>query len=274
MKSWAKIKKESWYQFAKNWAAIKPPWKPSPERVNLYSQLIKKYVKGDRALILGATPEVRDLLAKLKFKVTLLDISPEMVKATTFLRKTKSKEKIVIGNWLTKDLKQKYDLIIGDSVINNLKPKDHPRFLKRMRRLLKDNGIFICQMGILVKPISKINISLKKIINKAKYRPDYYQNYVNRAYDYWQCLMLRRHHSLVDWGYLNEIYRQKLKKGEISKKEFELLDFGLSNLVASIPSEKDFILLLKKFWQIIDQDYERSHRVYKDFYRIYVLKPR
>lgn len=275
MKSWDNIKKSEWREFVEKWRVLNPPWKPSVERVGLYRELIKKYVKGEKALVLGATPEIRDLLAKLKFKVTLLDISLPMVRAMTFLKKTKNKEKIIIGDWLKAKLNERYDLVIGDSVITNLLPSQYTKFFKQVQRFLKNDGIFISQGVFLSKPISKYRISIKQIINKAKNRPDYYRIYSNRAYDYLTWLVSHHKKRLANFGILNEIWRQKLKNGQISKKEFKLLDFNLpKDLTISFFTKKEFEKILCKFWQILDQTYEKSHRVYKDFYHIYVLKPK
>ena len=122
------------------------------------------------------------------------------------------------------------------------------------------------------KPRKRIKISVQEIINKAKEKPNYYRNYLNRADDYlkWGFFHTREH--LIDWGELNEIYRQKLKKGEVSKKEFKLLDFGFSKLTLSLFNEREFKKILKQYWQIIEETYERKHLLYKDFYRIYLLK--
>lgn len=274
-KSWAKIKKSEWRMFVENWKEIRPPWKPSMERVKIYRQLIKKYVKGDKALVLGATPEIRDLLAELKFNVTLLDINPEMVKAMTYLRKTKSKEKVVIDDWLTGNPGSEYDLVIGDSNVCNLLPEYYGKFFKQINGLLKDEGIFICQSAVSVKPLTEHRISIKEIIKKAKYKPDYYKNYLNRAYDYLKWAISHTKRNVINFGELNEIWRQKLKDGQISKKEFKLLDIGFpKKFIISFFSEKTFIRILRRNWRIISEKYEQTHRVYKDFYRIYVLKPR
>ncbi len=272
-KPWAKIKKAEWQEFVKVWRNLRPPWKPSAERIRIYRQLIKKYVKGDKALVLGATPEIRDLLAELKFKVTLLDINPGMVKAMTYLRKTKSREKAVIGDWLTGNPGTEYDLVIGDSNICNLLTKFYGRFFRHVNELLKDKGVFICQSAVSAKPLAEHRISIREIIKKAKYKPDYYENYLNRAHDYLKWVVSHTKRNVVNWGELNEIWRQKLKDGQISKKEFKLLDFGLpKKLILSFLNEKTFIGILKRHWQIITEKHEQTHRVYKDFYRIYILK--
>lgn len=274
MKSWAKSKKSEWKKLAKTWAALKPPWKPSNERIKIYHEIIKKHVKRKEALLLGATPEIRDLLAKLKMKVTILDISPSMIRAMTSLKKKKNEENIVIGNWLTTKLDKKYNLVIGDSVVNNLSLKQVNRFFQQVKGFLKDDGIFICQIAVIAKPLEKISISTDDIIEKARKRPAYYKSYVNRAYDYCQWSVLHRRNKIINWGELNEIYRHKLKNKEISKKEFKLLDFNLPDVRMLFLTKQEFEKMINPFWNIIEEKYEKEHKVSKDFYRIYILKPR
>ncbi len=234
--------------------------------------MIKKYVKGKDVLVLGATPEIRDLLAELKMKVTVLDISPSMVKAMTSLKKYKNKENIIIDSWLTARLDKKYDLVIGDSVVNNVPLEKLDGFFYQVGNFLHNDGVFICQLAIIIKPLKKINISINKIINKARKSPAYYRVYADRAYDYCQWSALHRRHKVINWGELNGIYRHKLKDGKITGKEFGLLDFNLSDVSILLLTGREFLKAVKLFWKIIKETYEKKHRVSKDFYRIYVLK--
>ena len=258
---------------ALRWKRLQPPWKPSSERIRIYRQLIEKYALGNKALVLDATPEVRDLLAKMKFKVTVWDFSASMVKAMTSLKKMKSQERIIIGDWLTTKLPTKYDLIIGDSAVCNLLPKEYKTFFQRINKLLKDDGIFICQNPVSAKPRQKTKISIQEIINKLRNRPSYYKNYLNSAYDYLQWSFFHTQKNQVNFGELNEIYRQKFKDGEIIKKEFKLLDFDWSQrFIVSFFDREEFKKILNQYWQIIEETYERKHRVHRDFYQIYVLE--
>lgn len=273
MKSFKKIKKLEWQELASRWKRLQPPWKPSSERIKIYRELLNKYAPGRKTLVLGATPEIRDLLARMKFEVTILDFSPIMVKAMTSLRRIRSKERVVIGDWSTTDISSKYDLIIGDSAVCNLLPQQYHAFFQRVNKFLKNDGILICQNPVLSKSLKKIKISPQEIIDKAKRKPNSYKNYLNKAYDYlrWSFSHTRKH--LVNFGELNEIYRQKLKQGEITKKEFNLLDFGLpKEFLLSFFNEKELKKILQCHWRIIKEIYEREHYVYKDFYRIYLLK--
>ncbi len=74
-------------------------------------------------MILGATCEIRDMLAKyVDVSVTLLDISEDMIEALGSLmtRKTDN-EKWVEGDWLDAPFEDNYfDAVFGDHVKSNI----------------------------------------------------------------------------------------------------------------------------------------------------------
>lgn len=63
-----------WQTFAKKWAMYGPPVKPSKSEVRIWEKYLSKSVGTaqcavpTRTLILGSTPELRDLCHKLKHK--------------------------------------------------------------------------------------------------------------------------------------------------------------------------------------------------------------
>ncbi|MBD3313217.1 hypothetical protein GF345_02130, partial [Candidatus Woesearchaeota archaeon] len=68
------IKKEEWEDFLNHWHRLDHPVVPGRVSIDIYSKLIKKHVKGKKALLLGATWQIRDLLAELGFHVTVVDV--------------------------------------------------------------------------------------------------------------------------------------------------------------------------------------------------------
>jgi len=272
MKNFSSLKKNEWQAWAKNFQTFYPPWRPSTERIQIYRQLIKKYVKGNKILVLGATPEIRDMLTKMKFKVTLIDMSPMMVKAMTSLRKTKSKEKIIIHNWLTAKFKDRFDFIIGDSVVNNLHPKQINLFLRQLTKWLSKKGILILQNCVLCRPLPSIKISLDQIIKKLKYHPEYYHNYLNRAHDYQSYWYSTAKNHLNDLGKLEILFNQLYQRSALTKKEFSVMKMGFNSpSMISFYTDKEFQKMLKGYFKVLNTRQEQGHKVHKDFYKIYIL---
>ncbi|MBU4369279.1 class I SAM-dependent methyltransferase [Patescibacteria group bacterium] len=139
-----------WKAFAARWEKyFTPPGRPSKQAMSLYRQFAKKSFVGlkrqPRTLVLGATPEIRDVLAGLKAEVSIIDINMEMILAMTELTKIKNpKEIIVKGNWTNMPFPSGYfDVVLGDLVWGNVPIFLQNKFLKEVKRVLKPNGYFI-----------------------------------------------------------------------------------------------------------------------------------
>lgn len=143
-----------WHQsVSKKWKFYKIPARPSRGDVKVYEKLFSGAIKGkknSKVLILGSTPELRDLAHKYKTEVTIIDISLEMMMAMRQFMKYKDeteKESWVKSGWLKNPLDSEYfDVILGDFVNENIPFNLHKEFYKELARLLKKNGYFITRV--------------------------------------------------------------------------------------------------------------------------------
>ena len=101
MKKKLTLNKKFWTKVAQEWKKLKPPERPSKKEIAIYEKHLQEILwarkkRKIKAIIFGATPEIRDLLAKHKiFDVTIVDINPNMVRAMQELLKiSKAKERI------------------------------------------------------------------------------------------------------------------------------------------------------------------------------------
>jgi len=129
--------------------------------MKIYKQLLKKAIrkkKNFRALVLGATPESRDLVLSLRGELVTVDISWEMIEKASSLMKYQNspKEIIVKANWLNNPIKDNYfDVILGDGVTLHLSWRDQSKFFKELRHLLKRRGFVILREAV-INPERKI----------------------------------------------------------------------------------------------------------------------
>lgn len=146
--------------FADKWAKTLPPSRPGRSELKLYQKLFVQY-KNKRSqtkiLILGATPELRDLFSQFDSEVTIADANVEMVKAMSLLRRYQTKEKIIIGRWEKLPLRYKYDIVMGDISLNMLDKAAIPKMVKRVARMLKDGGYFLHRTAT-YNPGRRVNI--------------------------------------------------------------------------------------------------------------------
>ena len=146
-----KIQKQSWQKMAEVWKKyIKPPSRPCVFQIKSWKSIIKKEIRDThhaRALILGSTPELRDLSLDLGFHTFVVDINQPMVSAMTSLMKNKdlSKEVRIIKNWLKMDFPEYYfDLILGDASLNQVfRKQDLKNLLAKLSKFLKHKGIML-----------------------------------------------------------------------------------------------------------------------------------
>ena len=98
-----------------------------------------------KALVLGATPELRDLLAAVGAEVTVVDSNDVMVQAMTRLRRTATPETTVVADWLEflPTTPASFDLILSDFTQGNIEPSDQVRFYECIAHALTPKGLFI-----------------------------------------------------------------------------------------------------------------------------------
>lgn len=170
--------KKKWEKIATLWEGITEPGRPSRNDIYNYNKLTKLALKGKKSpkiLLLGSTPELRDMLLKYSIiqgaEVVCVDMTSDMYKAMSRLVEVKNpKEKFIHSNWLDIPLKSgTMDLILGDYVIGNLTVDHQNNFLNEVRRLLKSSGFFITRNSVIGSDfkINKIEESLKKYTSKA-----------------------------------------------------------------------------------------------------------
>jgi len=145
----------TWNYLVKNYTRLlKAPQRPCRQQLSVWRRLIKQYApRGGRALVLGSTPEFRDLTAELGIFTWVIDINPKMLFRMTALMKSKkiSREKRITGNWLKVELPKNYfDVIFAEASLNNLSNNhEHEILLKKIASALKPSGIFLCRNVII-----------------------------------------------------------------------------------------------------------------------------
>jgi len=167
--------KKFWINLAIRWKKIPCPMHPWPSEIKIYQKFISEALKGikkPKILVLGSTPEMHDLALNIKnSEVTCVDADLNMLLAMQKFMKNKNmvEEEIwVRSDWLKMPLAENYyHLILGDSVLPNVRFNLWTRFLKHLSKLLKINGFFVSR--VVIKPIDNwIGKSLKEIFQYAK----------------------------------------------------------------------------------------------------------
>lgn len=165
--------KKRWQKMVKMWQEFTEPGRPSKNDIFNYNFLVRLSLKGKKnpkIIVLGSTPEIRDMLYKYTVthgaKIICIDMIADTYNAMTRLVENKNEKEVFIkSNWLEIDLPQKsVDLIIGDFVIDNLTTDLQDRFLSKISSLLLGDGNFITRDT--VSPKSNKAVGIENLLHK------------------------------------------------------------------------------------------------------------
>jgi len=137
-----------WEENAKRWHVSGSPWRPSAGDIELYNKLGGEKLKGN-VLVLGATPELRDLVARYGGHITLIDISSAMIeRMTSLLTYSDPRNEIWVKcDWSeTPFLDSYFDLVIGDMPWWVLSVAKQHEVRDAIARVLKSDGILITRI--------------------------------------------------------------------------------------------------------------------------------
>lgn len=175
-----------WFSRSATWRKIKPPVRPSRRALEIYDKFLCRALRGKkspRILVLGATPEMRDLASYYSEEVTVVDINMDMILAMTKIIKNKKAAKNEIwvkGNWVNVPLAPNYyGVILGDGIACQVTFEDAPKLWQHLNDLLKKKGAFLTRDSEMTRDTDYIKIAntvIKRIIRKKKLS---YQDYSN-----------------------------------------------------------------------------------------------
>ncbi len=197
-----------WKEFAQRWKKYyTPPGAPSPAFAALYKKYTLKAIKNKKnpkILILGATPELRQVMYNVKAEITIIDINIEMILAMTELVKNKRKDEIIVrGDWLSNPLADNYyDVVMGDLVIPNIPWNLQLNFLNKISNLLKKGGYFLSKDEFI--PKDWVFEDFDRVLDKYKKYP-FYRNEAVEIFVHLYSMVWDKKTRLVD--------TRKLKNG-------------------------------------------------------------
>lgn len=256
-------------QFVYNWKYFRPPSRPSLSELRFIKKKVIEKGKNAKVLILGATPEYREFCAKLKIPATLLDFNRLNYE---YLRNEVSgepEERFIEGNWISTALEEKFDIILGDNVINVLKKEDIDKLFSNVSKMLKKDGYFLPRTYVRDKDERYTG---QKVINEyGKEGRDIdllqqltYRNLLLAVYDF-------KKESAI----LNNIWRL-LKKlcqtGVVTKRELQEYENIVKgwNFHVFIPEKQRLNSILKKYFVTKEIFYGKEHYL-KNKFPIHVL---
>ncbi len=278
-------KKEKWWYNV--WKKVEPPFCPSKGEVMFYEKAVKKILKrkNPKVLVLGSTPEIRDMLAKYKkLEVYIIDADLPVYRAMTRLMKRKNKqEKLVIGDWLKMPFKKDtFDLSLNHAAFSVISLKNHEKFYKNLKKVIKKDG-YVVMSRVNVEPFLKEPISFKQLINKYKEDPKYFRNFQNRVYILYQLVsqpgLYNRKTQNIRYHIMARKLKDYAKKQGLLEKQIKSLyftpdfDVNLKCDDTEIETLKKLKIMIKKHF-IIKETYQDDYHPVAKIFVNFLCQPR
>lgn len=278
MKKYTKYKIKEWSKDYKSYIVTQrknSPMAPSEEVLKIhYDNLfgITKRFKNPRMLVLGMTPELRDLGLHMGFEVIAVDFNWNMIKKMNELVgiKIREKEIIIKGNWLGIPLRDNYfHCVVSDVSINNLALNDFPRLFKKLQSILVSGGCISIKEAVHPDSDKQINAFEKNVELYRKKKMSFNDFYLRARF------MTSRHKTYNEKTKINsgkkvfEEFKRVHKKSIINKKEFERL-YKLYNVIShTILKQSEFLRIFKRYFKLISIKQSDSDKY--DFYPLKVF---
>lgn len=265
-----------WHKsIADQWKLYQPPVRPSKSEIKIFEGFMKRKGLDKKVLVLGATPELRDLAHKLKAKVTICDISLTMMMTMVDLMKYKKKAKDEIwirSDWLEAPLKYNhYDYVIGDFVVSNIPFKLQNDFFKKIKSLLKPGGYFITRMEIVDHTKkSKVEEIIEEYVDKKSVNINEFCFAIQLAiFDKRNYQISIERAKKVMRKYLRKLKGEKYRK---AKKLFSLFNFYYpGKKVWWCPPKKILDKMIKRYFKILKIKLGNDHK-FVEYCPVYLLK--
>jgi hypothetical protein len=243
---------------------------PEGEELEIFKKFLKlalKKQKSKRVLILGSTPQLRDLAHDIGAEVTVVDVSLNMMMGLPYLMKNKKlvdKEIWVKSSWLDAPLQHNYwNVVLGDWVICNIPKNLQTVFTAKIKSILVPKGCFITKAyyawdkkitadEIIVRFLSKNNPSFRD-----------YQNYFTELF-YARTSEETWNHSVNDLRLVLKQFYKNLGDNKLKskiKKHLKMLDYilGEGDFVWACPTEKEGEKVFTKYFKARDKKYSKEH---------------
>ncbi len=245
------------FYMAQTWEKWVPPIRPSRNVVSVFENALDQFLsKNGKAtvLILGSTPEFRDLANSRNIVPTVIDYSKENYKALGLHKKHHGKEHFILQDWLDMDTDKTFDIIMADASLNCVSSESFNRLINNISECLNLGSLFLSRTWV---RLNRPRFSVAEIIRE--YREKYYLNYsfYPTTLGPLQEFYYDEEKKYLDLNNMAKELRALYKKGMLSSKEWEPimeLDYDQLKLKLFVPFIEDFRNEMESLFSIIKEE--------------------
>lgn len=267
---------KSWNaQLATTWTKMVGPSRPTCSELNIYLKYIRSLQKKKnrklKMLVLGSTPEFRDLGFEEAMNVTVIDCNLDYHKEINREIRHKislSKEHLLLKRWQDLNLVEEYDIILGDLVIGNIPPDELEHFLSQVSKALNTDGYFL---GKSFYRLPNYTLMTPEQIIAAYNAHPAYHPYSAMIYHFsMYCLEKNELHFQKMFNVIETLHQNGSMDDDIF---WYFKNVGLDNemdFTFYIPSFEYYMSLLKKYFTISNIEY--GNDIYSKYFPLIIAK--
>ena len=253
-------------EFAEQWRTIGAPYRMTNNQKQIYGRFMREsagHIDNPKMIVLGVTPELRELGHKHGYRVTCVDFSQTWINAMDILMGEEGGKDIIVRcNWFETPLQRgEYDVVVGDGTMNLLELKNWDRLLEIVQGLLKPAGYFITRTLVGIGDSVPLGDALKIFGERLLKYPEEYVNSLWYA--------TKTPQNAVGGGIIKEELEKLRDNGSITSDEFDKISNRFSKLLGMksegyVLEQKHYEEILRKYFQIKDWDYDKAfHNIEK-----------
>ncbi len=243
--------------FVDAWKRAIFPARPSSAELQLFDFRLQG-CQGQKMLIMGSTPELRDLGHKNKLQITCADLNPDMLHGMRkLMHSTELPEELVVCNWLKMPFQDNsFDVILSEQSLTVLPLEHWEQWLKEVARVLKPSG------KAMIKVFMRLNGKEEDVLQIFKKR--------NSDISYLKAKILSSllEKDVVPVSQSIEYATDLFKEDKITKQEYDsfLYHFeaiGKGNLYLYCMDKNKFEELANSYFNIIELVYGKDLELHR-----------
>lgn len=154
---------------ASDWKWIVGPSRPSLSEQCVFDALCDQFPAGSRVLLLGSTPELRDLSYIHQFDTTVVDYNALTHRILQSNMRHPSLETLVVEDWRRMRFNQDFDIVLGDLALNMVPIPEQAIVLKNVQTALRTDGIFLHRVWISgVNEYRRLHSTIEEIVEEHR----------------------------------------------------------------------------------------------------------
>ena len=230
------------------------PFAPSENEQSFYKKYLSLTFKNselpNRALILGATPELRDAAVETGLESVAVDVSKEMMDRFSELMKHNGHllDKQIIKNWLEMDFPESYfGIVISDASFNNLTSKEHNLQLAKIcSKITAKQGFLVFRHVMYPKENKGYKDALKLVKDFRNKKIGWEDFYIELRFNIFKDEVYNKETFQYDSKKNYQLIEELHNKGILNEEEQAIVNRFRNDVTNTFYPEEEFVKIINE----------------------------